>query len=317
MNDKERKKKSIKLIKNKLLENKIRRCQTADELKEVLEYIIKKYGSQKIFSINAIARDLKSVYEKFTQDAREGALPAERIYRILHKDEENLGKCVVCGGWCKFIRFNKGYRKTDSHYCANFRYNFMEKNEDSKAVRMRIGTCKICGKKYRYLHNHVPIHGMTYGEYCYKYGDRENKDLIKCEVCGELHLRTIVQHIKLKHGMTIKQYQRKYKGCPVVSKGYSSISYVEKLSKMMREGKTFTFDRNSLYYIEINHNMLKVLEDYLENSHYLTAKIPLMVDDTDIDDTEVIRTKPVKLKIVGRNSNEEDQENEEENEMNN
>lgn len=299
--------KSQKSFKNKLLDNKIRRCQTIDELKGVLENIIEKYGHQKIFSINAISRDLHEIYKKFTPDARETASPAERVYRILHKDEENLGKCIVCGGWCKFVSFSDGYRRTDSHYCANYRYNFMEKT-NSKAIRMRIGTCKICGKKYKYLHNHVLMHGMTFGEYCYKYGDRENKDIIKCEICGELHLRTIVQHIKLKHHMTIKQYQRKYKGCPVVCKGFSSLSYVEKLSKMMREGKTFTFDRNSLYYIEINHNMLKVLEDYLEDSHYLTAKIPLMVDETEIDETEIIRTKPIKLKIIGGNNEEDNNE---------
>lgn len=81
---------------------------------EILQIVEKKTDSYTQI-IKAHHKDLYSlVFSNY-----EGKKFGEKLYRYIHKEEKNLGKCLICGKETKFMSFSVGFTSYCCRKCAN------------------------------------------------------------------------------------------------------------------------------------------------------------------------------------------------------
>ena len=65
----------------------------------------------------------------------------EKLYRWIHSDILNLGKCFNCNNLCKFDDIFYGFRKTCSLKCSNNDESVKEKKKQSYLKKYGVDNC--------------------------------------------------------------------------------------------------------------------------------------------------------------------------------
>lgn len=192
-----------------------------------LREFIKRYRSNFTVLLRAYHHEL---YNNIL-DNYKGKTFVEKMYRYLNRDKQNIGKCLVCGNDCSFLKFDIGFRDTCSLKCRG-------KLCSSKTHDIR--RCKLCGKEFTvYIKNKA--------QYCSNECRVIISRLNSKERCRKSYESNLKNHNGI-YSLSLPEHQEKSKLTKFKKYGSETFNNIEKtrITKMRKYGDPYFSNPNKV-----------------------------------------------------------------------